>query len=141
MEASHLRRLAGELGVTNAVHFLGERDDVPRVLRAADVVLAPSWEEPFGRSIVEAMAMGTAVVATSVGGPPELITDGDDGLLVAPRQPALWAAAIVRLLHEPGFRARLADRGRVRARESFSPRAHVQAVLAAYEEILEAKAQ
>ena len=87
---SYLRRLhelVAELGLGGAVRFLGEREDVPEILRACDVALLPSWDEPFGRAVVEAMAMGAPIVATSVGGPAEIIRDGVDGLLVAPRRP------------------------------------------------------
>lgn len=101
-----LQEIAGELGLGDAVRFLGEREEVPEILRASDVALLPSWEEPFGRVVVEAMAMGVPVVATAIGGPAEIIRDGVDGVLVAPRQPEALAAAITRLLDdEPRRRA------------------------------------
>ena len=65
-------------------------------MRALDVLLLPSWEEPFGRALIEAMALGVPVVATNVGGPPEIVEDGREGYLVAPREPAAWAQAIRR---------------------------------------------
>ncbi len=74
---SYLRRLhetVADLGLGHAVRFLGEREEVAEILRACDVALLPSWDEPFGRAVVEAMAMGTPTVATSVGGPAEIIT-------------------------------------------------------------------
>jgi glycosyltransferase involved in cell wall biosynthesis len=99
-----LHRLAGELGVADAVRFLGERDDVPAVLAALDCLLLPSWEEPFGRAIVEGMVAGLPVIATNVGGPVEILSDGTDGLLLAPREPAVWAEAIAALLDDPDRR-------------------------------------
>src|SRR5207302_5178465 len=73
-----LHRLVAELGLDDTVLFLGEREDVPEILAATDLVLVPSWEEPFGRAIVETMAMGVPVIATSIGGPAEIISDGVD---------------------------------------------------------------
>ena len=73
------------LHVDEAVHFLGWRDDVASVYRAADVAILPSVNEPFGRAVAEAMAFGIPVAATSVGGTTEILRDGIDGLLIAPR--------------------------------------------------------
>ena len=123
-----LRGLVDELGLGDAVSFLGERDDVPELLAAIDVLLAPSWEEPFGRSIIEAMAAGTAVAATSVGGPPEIVDDGVSGLLLAPREPRLWAQAIETLLDEPGRLEQIAARGRAEAFHRFGAERHATAV-------------
>ena len=72
---------------SSRVLWLGDREDVPAILAAVDVLLVPSWAEPFGRVVVEGMAMGCLVAATSVGGPSEVIEDGVDGLLLAPRDP------------------------------------------------------
>src|SRR5262249_27766098 len=99
-------------------------------------VLVPSWEEPFGRSIVEAMAAATAVAATAVGGPAEIVEDGRTGLLLGPRRPDLWAEALGELLAQP---ARLAEVGRLRrvqARRRFGVERHVAAVRAVYEAVL-----
>ncbi len=83
------------------VDWLGERDDVPAILAAIDVVLVPSREEPFGRIVIEAMAMGCLVVATARGGPAEIIAAGVDGLLLEPGTPARWAQAIDAILGDP----------------------------------------
>jgi glycosyltransferase involved in cell wall biosynthesis len=107
-----LHRLVADLGLQDAVLFAGERTDIPTVMRAIDVLLLPSWDEPFGRVIAEAMAVGTPVVATSVGGPAEIIAHGRDGLLAPPRDPAAWAAAINRLLDDPAERRRMGERAR-----------------------------
>jgi L-malate glycosyltransferase len=99
-----LLALVESLGVSHAVTFCGQRDDVPTVMRALDLMLQPSWVEPLGRSVVEAMVLGTPVVATTRGGPAELITDGETGYLAAPREPDAWARVIVELLSDPGRR-------------------------------------
>jgi glycosyltransferase involved in cell wall biosynthesis len=131
-----LRCLAAELGVADRVSFLGGRDDVPEVLAAVDLLLAPSWEEPFGRVIVEAMAAGVPVAATSAGGPAEIVVDGRTGLLLAPRQPGLWAAAIEELLGEPSRLAEMGRRGRVEARRRFGVERHAAGVLEVYRAVL-----
>ena len=109
---SELRRQAGMAGV--AVQFLGARHDVPALLAAADVVVVPSnWE---GQPLVvqEALRAGRPLVATRVGGIAEL-TGGDGALLVPPGEPFALAAAVTRLLDDPGAAARLAAAARARA--------------------------
>ena len=134
-----LHELVGKLGLEDDVTFAGESTDVPEVLRALDVLLAPSWEEPFGRAIVEAMAIGTPVIATSVGGPAELIEDGVNGRLVEPRDPDLWARAIEELLANADLRRDIAERAR-RTATGFSRELHVERVLRGYHEVLAARA-
>ena len=131
-----LRDLARELGVARAVEFLGERSDVPEIIRALDLLLVPSWEEPFGRSIVEAMAMEVPVVATNVGGPAEIVRDGGEGLLLVPREIERWVDAIAALLAAPDVRAEMGRKGRERVERLFNRQAHVARVLEAYEATL-----
>jgi glycosyltransferase involved in cell wall biosynthesis len=128
-----LRRLVDELGVAGRVDFLGEREDVPALLRALDTLLVPSWEEPFGRAVIEAMAMGTPVAATAVGGPPEILRDGVDGLLLAPRDPEGWADALVPLVSDGEVRLRMGASARERAVERFGVPAHVNRVAGIYD--------
>jgi glycosyltransferase involved in cell wall biosynthesis len=127
-----LRATAERLGVAAAVHFLGEREDVPAVMAALDVLLVPSWAEPFGRVAIEAMAMGVPVVATSQGGTAEIISDDVDGLLVEPRRPELWAAAATRLISDESLRARLAVAAHERVHVAFTPARHVEMLAAVY---------
>ena len=135
-----LRRLVSELGVEERVDFLGERDDVPAVLRALDTLLMPSWEEPFGRAAIEAMAMGTPVAATSVGGPSEIVRHGVDGLLLAPRDPEGWADALEPLVRDAPTRERMGRSARERAVERFGVPAHVESVRAVYDALCGAPA-
>ena len=90
------------------------------MLRAIDVLLVPSWEEPFGRTVVEAMAMEVPVLATSEGGPAESLREGVDGHLLPPRDPAAWVEPAARLLSDPALRAEMGRAGRARAAEQFS---------------------
>ena len=136
---AYLERLHGlvdELELRDHVKFVGERDDVPVVLRATDTLLIPSWEEPFGRSMIEAMAMGVPVIATSVGGPGEVITEHHDGLLVPPRLPAAWAEAIRTVIESSSLQSRLADNGRLRA-QTFTVESHVEELSNAYRMVLD----
>jgi D-inositol-3-phosphate glycosyltransferase len=108
---------------------------MPEVLGAIDILLAPSWEEPFGRAVLEAMAMETPVVATSIGGPAEVIEEGVSGSLVDPHETGAWAAETERLLLDPSLCAKMGKSARQRA-TTFSPEAHVERVLAAYRQVL-----
>jgi len=110
--------LAGEveargaaLGLGGRVRLLGWRDDVADLLQAMDVFLLTSRFEGLPRSVLQAMAAGVPVVATAVDGTPEVIVDGESGLLVPPADPAAAARAVLRMLSEPG----LADRCRAGA--------------------------
>jgi glycosyltransferase involved in cell wall biosynthesis len=128
-----LHRLVAREGLAERVSLVGEREDVPQVMRALDVLLLPSWEEPFGRALIEAMALGVPVVATDVGGPPEIVEQGRQGYLVAPRQPEAWAQAIARVVHSEDAGAAMGRAGRERARELFTIERHVRATLDVYE--------
>lgn len=133
-----LEQIAQSLGLSGAVRFLGERQDVPEILRAVDVLLLPSWEEPFGRSVIEGMAMGLPVLATEVGGPAEIIREGVDGMLLPPRNPGRWAAAVSTLLGDPELRRRLGAEAQHSARRRFGIDSHVERVVSAYRSVLPA---
>jgi L-malate glycosyltransferase len=137
--ARGLERLTASLGLGDDVMFLGERDDIPEVLRAIDVLLVPSWEEPFGLAVIEAMAMRVPVVATSVGGPSEVVRAGKDGLLLPPRAPQTWADTIEDLIGNPQLREEMGRNARDRAVSRFAIEAHVRGVLAAYDEALRSR--
>lgn len=117
-----LERRAAELGLSGRVRFLGgvSHPAALQALRAADVVVNPSYTEGLPTVVLEAAALGRAVVATDVGGTREIITHEETGLLVAPREPQLLAKALERLACAPGDRARLGGAARRRAREAFS---------------------
>ena len=109
-ERDRLERRSTELGLDGRVRFLGggTREDVLRLFRAADASLLSSAWENFPHTVVEALAVGTPVVATDVGGVAEVVHDGENGLLVPPGDADALAAAVRRLLHEDGLRDRLA---------------------------------
>jgi len=108
-DRADLERHAQELGLGERARFLGglPRDRVLRLFRAADAALLSSSWENFPHTVVEALAVGTPVVSTAVGGVPEVVADGENGLLVPPGDPAALAAALARLLDDDALRERL----------------------------------
>jgi glycosyltransferase involved in cell wall biosynthesis len=124
------------LGLAPQVHFTGWRDDIPDLLALGDCFVLPSVEEPFGRVLIEAMAMARPIVATDAGGVPEIVVHGETGLLVPPAAPDRLAAAVGALLGDPPRAARLGAAGRRRAESAFSLAGHAAAVEGVYREAL-----
>jgi glycosyltransferase involved in cell wall biosynthesis len=118
------------LGLTEEVRLAGERRDVPELLAAADVFVLSSASEGMPVSVLEAMAAGLPVVASGVGGVPELVADDETGILVEPGEPDALAGALLRLVRDPDLRRRLGGAGRARVEEQFDVdafrRAHVE---------------
>jgi len=121
------------LGCEDVVRFLGFRRDVHDLMAAADLFVLPSVAEAFGLVLAEALYLGTPVVATRVGGIPEVVRDGLDGILVPPGDSDALAEAIAGLLRDPGKRRRLAGPGRERIRECF----RFEDMVLKYEEVYE----
>ncbi len=133
---AELHRQVAAAKLEDRVSWLGEREDVPELVSALDALLLPSWEEPFGRALIEAMALRVPVVATNVGGPPEILTDGCEGFLVDPRDPEAWAAAIRRFAENPALGREMGRAGRLRVERAFSLDRHVNSMLDVYERAL-----
>lgn len=131
-----LEAQARRLGLAGRVHFTGWRDDVPELMALGDLFVLPSLGEAFGRVLIEAMAMAKAVVATDAGGMPEIVLDGETGLLVPPGQPKPLAGAVLALLNDSTRAERLGAAGRRRAHADFSLARHAAAVQALYDELL-----
>jgi glycosyltransferase involved in cell wall biosynthesis len=116
-----LRSQAARLGIADRIRWLGERNDVPALLRAADVHCQPNTApEPFGIAFVEALAAGLPVVSTAIGAAIELI-DERCGVLVPPQDPAAVAGALARLIDEPAARRTFAQAAQARARALCDP--------------------
>lgn len=130
---SALERQAADLGLGERVRFLGRRDDVSALLAAAAALVLPSWIEGLPLVVLEAMAAGLPVVATSVGGTPEAVVDGETGLLVPPRDVPALAAAIDALVADPERARGMGEAGRRRARERFDASTAAQRILGFYE--------
>lgn len=134
------QRILIEGGAEAGAWLPGERDDVAAFLRSLDVFVLPSLAEGISNTILEAMACGLPVVATAVGGNPELVRDGASGILVPPADPAQMAAAIRRYLDDPALRARHGAEARRAVEQRFRMNAMVQAYLALYDKLLQARA-
>ncbi len=130
-----LEALATKEGMGHRTLFAGERRDVPDVMRALDLLVQPSNWEGFGLTVLEAMAAGRPVVATRVGGVPEVVLEGRTGLLVPPADPDALAAACLEILTDPERAARLGEAGRRRAREEFCIDRLVEATAALYRDL------
>ncbi|WP_100206457.1 glycosyltransferase [Geobacter metallireducens] len=120
-------RQARDLGLSERIHFLGKRGDVPAILAHLDVSVLCSTSEGLSNVIMESMAAGKPVVATCVGGNPELVQDGVTGLVVPPADSALLAAAVGALLDDPTRAQAMGTAARRVAEERFSVRAMVEA--------------
>jgi glycosyltransferase involved in cell wall biosynthesis len=134
-----LLALCHRLGISGVVRWAGFVSPVRKWLPALDVVTVPSVRpEPFGRALVEAMAMERAVVATNHGGPPEILSEGG-GILVPPGDPQALATATANLLDDDEGREALGRAARQQAMARFSIAQHVQAVVARYDQMLGAE--
>ncbi|HET8946517.1 MAG TPA: glycosyltransferase family 4 protein [Candidatus Polarisedimenticolia bacterium] len=132
-----LRRLAADLGVEDAVAFLGFRDDVPEITASLAVSVLPSVDcDASSAAIKEALACGVPVVATDIGGASEIVREGETGFVVPPRDPARLAEAIDRLLADPAGARAMGRRGADDMAARFTPDHLVDGTLAAYESIL-----
>jgi len=131
---AELERLAASLRIAHRVVFTGRRDDVPSVTAALDVAVLPSYREAQGLSILEAMALSRPVVASRVGGIPEVIEDGVSGLLVPPRDPEALAGAIIRLLKDHPYADMIGRAGHDVVHERFCIGLMVRAVETIYDE-------
>jgi glycosyltransferase involved in cell wall biosynthesis len=134
-----LERRARVPGLEGRLVFTGERRDVHAILSGVDIFVQPSLWEGFGLTVIEAMAAARPIVASRVGGIPEALRHGVDGLLVPPGDPAALAEAIVRLARDPELAARLGSAGRTRACEEFGIDGLVDATIAMYDELLAAR--
>ena len=136
-EGSRLDALTAQvrdLGLERSVIFTGRRDDVPEVTKSLDVAVLPSYREAQGLTILEAMALSRPVVASNVGGIPEMIEDGRTGLLVPPHDSTALADAILRLLRDHPLADTLARAGHDMVHDRFCVELMVRSVEAIYDE-------
>ncbi|HEX5011308.1 MAG TPA: glycosyltransferase family 4 protein [Planctomycetota bacterium] len=134
-----LKEQARALHVEGRVLFPGFRTDVPALLRAFDLFVFPSHLEGLGTSVLDALAVGLPVVATTAGGIPEMITDGVHGRLVPPRDPAALAAAMIELLEQPERARQMGEAGRARVMAEFTAERMVEKTLLEYERLAGAR--
>lgn len=133
-EYQRLRDRIADCGLTGRVSLLGQVDQAPRWLEACDLFLQPSREEGFGLVFVEAGACARPVVATNVGGIPDIVVPEETGLLVPPGQPRLLAEALARLMSDPDFARSLGEQGRKRIEQHFT----IQQMVTKYQQLFDA---
>ncbi len=135
-EQAALQDLTKRLGLEERVRFLGWREDIPALHAQADVFVCPSRHEALGNVVVEAMAQGKAVVATASQGPSQMITDGDNGLLVPIDDAEALAQALNRVIADKALRQRLEQAGLAYYRANFSQAAVVARYCEFFQRIL-----
>lgn len=133
---SELEAFARDAGVAHRVHFLGWREDVADLLDAADVFVLSSLNEGLGLVLLEAMAKGLPIIATSVGGVPEVIGDDETGVLVPPSDPNALADAMTKLVRNEDLRDQLREAGLRRVRSTFSVDAAFVKTASLYRDLL-----
>ena len=134
-----LEKQVKHLGLEKHVLLPGFREDVLSLVKSADLFVMSSVTEGLGSAVLDAMAMGLAVVGTRAGGIPEAVVHGATGLLVDPGEPRPLAAAIVRLLTEPALRKSYGEAGRARVRDQFGVDRLIDGTLAAYRNLAEGR--
>lgn len=135
--AAQLERAAQTLGIADRVRFLGPRDDIPKLMQVLDVLVVNSHEEPFALTVLEGLSSGIAVLATSVGGTPEMIGHGENGWLVKARDQNALAKALLTLFGDQSLRRQLGREGRRSAIARFSTNRFLKEVEGLYGDLLE----
>jgi glycosyltransferase involved in cell wall biosynthesis len=128
-----------KLEVEDFVFFLGFREDVPRILASLDLFVLSSYLEGMGSSILDAMASRLPVVASKVGGIPEVVIHGRTGLLVSPRSPQALARAILRLYKNRALAKKLGNKGYEVVHQKFSAEAMANRIISLYERLASRK--
>jgi len=132
-----LRAKIADQGLSDRIIMTGERSDVPACLDAMDILIHSSTTpEPFGRVMIEGMALSKPVIAPSEGGPLEIVVDGETGILIEPRSPEALADAIVTLCSNPELSRKMGQAGRDRVDAVFDIRHHVAAIEALFDECI-----
>lgn len=135
-ERAHLEAEANSKDLADRIYFAGHVTNVQPFYALADLLANASHSEGSPYVLLEAMAAGVPIVATAVGGVPEMLSDGETALLVPPGNPERLAGAISHLLQDPGEAARLANNAKVLARDHFSPETYVRSLTEIYRNVL-----
>ena len=135
-ERDMLVQLSAELGIKNNVRFWGFRGRVEQILNGADVYVNSSWTEGISVSILEAMGAGLPIVATAVGGTPTIVKEGQNGLLVAPRNPAALGEALASMLQNAARCVQMGENSRAQVQHHWSLRRMAERYLELYNHAL-----
>jgi len=133
---AELRQLAEDMGVAERTVFTGFRRDIPQVRAAMDVFVLAAEAEPCGRVLFEAMAMAKPIVGTNTGGTPEIVADGETGILFDPGDREALAKHVIALCQDPPRRRAMGQAGHERAKRHFSIESHVRKTEQVYAELL-----
>ena len=131
-----LEAQVNELEISDLVRFIGYRSDMPAVIQALDVYILPSLWEGLPLALIEAMALGKPIICTSVGGNPEIVIDGENGLVVPPQNPVALSEAILKLSCSTTVRNKISVNNRSRFEEYFSESAMINGHETLYEQLL-----
>lgn len=136
--ADAVRRRASELGAADIVRLMGFHYPPTPWMAACDILMVPAVKEPLGRTLVEAMLLGTAVIAADSGGSPEAIDDGRTGFIVPSDQPEAFAERAGQLMENPALLQRITEQARSEATRRFGLDVHVESITRIYEQIIAA---
>ncbi len=115
-----MQQLADRLGLSELVHFLGHREDIPDLLGAMDIFVLPSHSEGVSLALLEAMAAGLPVIVSDVGGLPEVVRHGENGLVIPVKDPQALAQALEKLLADPTYAHSLGESARREVKAHYS---------------------
>ncbi|MDD5454558.1 MAG: glycosyltransferase family 4 protein [Candidatus Ratteibacteria bacterium] len=133
---TQLQDLVGKLGIQDKIIFTGRREDIPGIISNFDIFALPTLNEGFARVIIEAMACGKPIIATSVGGNSEAVVDGETGLIIPINSPSVLAQKIIELIEDESRRKKMGNRGRERVTNNFSLEHYVEGIEKIYNEFL-----
>ncbi|MEW6685358.1 MAG: glycosyltransferase family 4 protein [Candidatus Edwardsbacteria bacterium] len=131
-----LKKLSVHLKVQDRIQFLGFHRDISQIFSTFDIFVLPSLREPFGLVTLEAMQLGKPVIATNTGGTPEIVVDGETGLLVPPKEAKALAQAIISLLKNREFREKMGRQGKERVQRNFSLESHLRGMEEVFDEVI-----
>jgi len=120
----------------NSVRFMGSRRDIPQLLKAMDIFVSPAIKEAFGINLIEAMYSEVPCIATNVGGIPEVVRDGQTGILVPSANPEALARAVKELLDKPELAKKYGEAGRKRVLENFTADKYIEKLENLYDELI-----
>ena len=135
-----VRQRAENLGIAGKIHLMGYRSPVAPCMCGIDALLVPAVNEPFGRTLIEAMLLGTPVVATDHGGNPEAIDDGRTGYLVAPEKPEAFVEPLEKLLFDECEWQKISSQAQASARIAYGATVHVDGITRLYETLVRRRA-
>ena len=137
---ARLRSLVNDLNLDDSLKFTGHRTDIPNIMKSADAVIcASSLPEPFGRVIIESMAVGTPAVATNAGGATDIITDGVNGILVPMKDSDALAHAMLRLSRDTDFAQKIRSAAMQTVADRYTVKRHAEHICTIYRSVLESQ--